>query len=62
MKTANERKTYQRQRDADAIQRWIDAGCPPPPAIYRTMWSDKRRDAPTVMFWIRSEFGKDGEG
>ena len=59
MKSPAARKTDQRARDKAALQSWIDAGCPQPPAMYRTEWASKDTSRPTVMFWIRDEFGKD---
>jgi len=53
------RKSDQRTRDRAALAGWIAAGCPTPPALYRTVWQSKDKTKPTVMFWIRSEFGKE---
>jgi hypothetical protein len=57
-KSPASRKSDQRARDRAALDAWVRAGCPQPPAMYQTTWDSKRRSAPTVLSWMRKEFGE----
>ena len=47
--TDKQKKAAQRARDEQALNRWVEAGCPKPPAGF-PKWAD-------VLKWIRKEYG-----